>query len=70
MKKNAAQNPTNKWLNVKEISEGVYINLNRITTDEKEFDKAIEESFKELDKQEAAEKSNRKSPLLNRLKNH
>jgi hypothetical protein len=61
MKKNTARNPTNKWLNVKEISEGVYINLNRITTDEKEFDKAIEESFKVLDLDDSSKKVKKKS---------
>lgn len=34
--------------NVKEISDGVYINLNRITSEEGEFEKAVEESFKDL----------------------
>jgi lipoate-protein ligase A len=48
MKKNAHPIPSDRGLNVKEISDGVYINLNRITSDEKEFEKAIEESFKEL----------------------
>lgn len=52
MKKNVTPTFDEKRMNVKEISEGVYINLNRITTDEKEFEKAIEESFKELEKDE------------------
>lgn len=52
MKKNALPLPSDGSSKVKEISDGVYINLNRITTDEKEFDKAIEESFKELEKEE------------------
>jgi len=61
MKKNATQNPANKKLNVKEISEGVYINLNRITTDEQEFDKAIEESFKALNLDDSSKKVKKKS---------
>ena len=52
MKKNDAQNFQEKSPNVKEISDGVYINLNRITSDEIDFEKAVEESFKELDKEE------------------
>lgn len=48
MKKNnphfdSENNPT-----VKEISDGVYINLTRITSEEGEFEKAVEESFKDL----------------------
>lgn len=38
----------NKKKNVKEISEGVYINSSPIPSDSHEFEKAIEESFKEL----------------------
>ena len=57
MKKNASQIPSDRGSNVKEISDGVYINLNRITSDEKEFEKAIEESFKELEKEEELDKS-------------
>ena len=38
----------NKKKNVKEISEGVYINSTPIASDSHEFEKAIEESFKEL----------------------
>jgi hypothetical protein len=34
---------------VKEISDGVYINLNRIRSDNPDFEKAIEESFKKLE---------------------
>ena len=52
MKKKDAQNFQEKSPNVKEISDGVYINLNRITSDEIDFEKAVEESFKELDKEE------------------
>ncbi len=50
MKKNVPENYSNKSSTVKEISDGVYINLNRITTDEQAFEKAIEESFKKLEK--------------------
>lgn len=57
MKKNATPVPPGRGSNVKEISDGVYINLNRITSDEKEFDRAIEESFKELEKEEELEKA-------------
>ena len=51
MKKNnphfdSENNPT-----VKEISDGVYINLTRITSEEGEFEKAVEESFKKLDEE-------------------
>ena len=57
MKKNATHNPSDKSSNVKEISDGVYINLNRITTDEKEFDEAIEESFRQMDAEDIPKKS-------------
>ena len=49
MKKNVPDNSGDKHSNVKEISDGVYINLNRITSDEDVFEKAIEESFKKLE---------------------
>ena len=52
MKKNTTHISSQKTSNVKEISDGVYINLNRITSDESDFEKAIEESFKELDENE------------------
>lgn len=55
MKKAATKNPSKQSPIVKEISEGVYINLNRIPTDEKEFEKAIEESFKDLEKEDSSE---------------
>lgn len=48
MKKSTPRNSGKKASNVKEISDGVYINLNRITSDENEFEKAIQESFEEL----------------------
>jgi hypothetical protein len=65
MKKKSPQKPPSKKSSVKEISEGVYINMNRITTDEKEFDKAIEESFKDLE-QEELKNSRRKSTKSDR----
>lgn len=49
MKKNVPDNSSDKHSKVKEISDGVYINLNRITSDEDVFEKAIEESFKKLE---------------------
>lgn len=49
MKKNVPHS-LDKNASVKEISDGVYINLNRIN-DKEEFEKAIEESFKELDEE-------------------
>jgi hypothetical protein len=49
MKKNVPHSSLDKSSNVKEISDGVYINLNRITTDDVDFEKAIEESFKEVE---------------------
>ena len=49
MKKNVSHS-LEKNASVKEISDGVYINLNRIN-DKEEFEKAIEESFKELDEE-------------------
>lgn len=48
MKKSTPRNLEKKASNVKEISDGVYINLNRITSDENEFEKAIQESFEKL----------------------
>lgn len=48
MKKSTPRNFGKKASNVKEISDGVYINLNRITSDENEFEKAIQESFEKL----------------------
>lgn len=56
MKKKSHPIPPDRSLKMKEISDGVYINLNQITSDQNEFDKAIEESFKELKKEEDAEK--------------
>jgi hypothetical protein len=49
MEKNVPHSSSDKSSNVKEISDGVYINLNRITTDDVDFEKAIEESFKEVE---------------------
>ncbi|RZJ99536.1 MAG: hypothetical protein EOO46_22510 [Flavobacterium sp.] len=45
MKEDSKKNQKKK---VKEISEGVYINSTPIPSDSDEFEKAIEESFKEL----------------------
>lgn len=45
----------NKKKNVKEISEGVYINSTPIASDSHEFEKAIEESFKELKDSDATQ---------------
>ena len=52
MKNNQSTQSTEKGSNVKEISDGVYINLSRITSDERDFEKDIEESFKKLDEDE------------------
>lgn len=64
MKKNDAQNFQEKISNVKEISDGVYINLNRITSDEVDFEKAVEESFKELDNEEENVNNSNKKPRI------
>lgn len=61
MKKNVPQKSLDKNSNVKEISDGVYINLNRITTEEDAFEKAIEESFKELEEDETSKKDRKNS---------
>ncbi|CAM4101674.1 hypothetical protein FLAN108750_10260 [Flavobacterium antarcticum] len=52
MKNNQSAQSTEKGSNVKEISDGVYINLSRITSDKRDFEKDIEESFKKLDEDE------------------
>lgn len=52
MKKNESTHVDVKTCNVKEISDGVYINLSRITSDEGDFEKDIEETFKKLDQEE------------------
>ena len=64
MKKNDTQNFQEKVSNVKEISDGVYINLNRITSDEVDFEKAVEESFKELDNEEENVNNSNKKPRI------
>lgn len=61
MKKNDSHNSEDKISNVKEISDGVYINLNRITTDKENFEKAVEESFKELANDEIIKNAKAKS---------
>lgn len=57
----------NKKKNVKEISEGVYINSTPTTSDSHEFEKAIEESFKELKDSDASQNDESKDfrPNLN-----
>lgn len=70
MKNKINPNPEDKRSKVKEISEGVYINLNRITSDEKEFEKAIEESFKELEKEEGLEHTDESLGKLDKQKPH
>ena len=64
MKKNEPHNSADKTSNVKEISDGVYINLNKITSDITEFELAIEESFKELksDEQKIISKKKQNDP--------
>lgn len=51
MKKNNPHFDSDNNPTVKEISDGVYINLTRITSEEGEFEKAVEESFKKLDEE-------------------
>ncbi|WP_432670388.1 hypothetical protein [Flavobacterium sp. SM2513] len=55
MKKNVPHNLSDKNSKVKEISDGVYINLNRITSDEQDFEQAIEESFKKSEEKQSIE---------------
>ena len=64
MKKNASHNSSDKKSNVKEISDGVYINLNRITSHELDFGQAIEESFKKSEEKQSIEnlKDNSEKP--------
>lgn len=64
MKKNVPHS-LEKNASVKEISDGVYINLNRIN-DKEEFEKAIEESFKELD-EEKLKKNVKKKFKINKF---
>ena len=64
MKKNVPHS-LEKNASVKEISDGVYINLNRIN-DKEEFEKAIEESFKELD-EEKLNKNVKKKIKINKF---
>ena len=56
MDQNSPRKPSTKNSKVKEISDGVYINLNRITSDPLDFERAIEESFKNLDEKNSSEK--------------
>lgn len=55
MKKSPFQIAMENNPRIKEISDGVYINLNRIRTEASEFEKAIEESFQEVEKREASD---------------
>ena len=64
MKKNVPHS-LEKNASVKEISDGVYINLNRIN-DKEEFEKAIDESFKELD-EEKLNKNVKKKIKINKF---
>lgn len=57
MKKSTNHIKSDKCSNVKEISDGVYINLERITSNEGEFEKAVEASFKELDEMQHSSKN-------------
>lgn len=68
MKKNVPHNSSDKSSNVKEISDGVYINMNRITTDEDDFEKAIEESFKQYEIQEITELQKKNSEVSKKNK--
>lgn len=68
MKKNETPHTSDKSSIVKEISDGVYINLSRISSDETEFEKAIEDSFKKLDKDALSHESNKESS--NSKQNH
>jgi hypothetical protein len=45
---------------VKEISDGVYVNLTRIKSDEVGFEKAIEECFKEIEKTDETKQAGEK----------
>lgn len=60
MKKNVPHNYSDKDSTVKEISDGVYINLNRISSENPDFEKAIEESFKKLDENQSKKNKKRK----------
>ena len=65
MKKNVPHS-LEKNASVKEISDGVYINLNRIN-DKEEFEKAIEESFKELDEEKLKKNVKKKKFKINKF---
>ena len=64
MKKKDSQNSPDQCSNVKEISDGVYINFNGSTSDERDFEEAMEESFKELDKDTSPSTEDKKSPKI------
>lgn len=63
MKKTTPKASPENSINVKEISDGVYINLNRISTDETEFEKAIEKSFKEIEDADKDKNQDQKGKL-------
>ena len=62
MKKKDSQNSPDQCSNVKEISDGVYINFKGTTSDERDFEEAMEESFKELEKDTMPHTEDKKSP--------
>lgn len=64
MKKKDSQNSPDQCSNVKEISDGVYINFNGSTSDQRDFEEAMEESFKELDKDTSPSTEDKKSPKI------
>ena len=64
MKKKDSQNSPDQCSNVKEISDGVYINFNGSTSDQRDFEEAMEESFKELDKDTTPSSEDNKSPKI------
>ena len=61
MKKKISENSSEKSLHVKEISDGVYINLHQITADTIDFEQAIEKSFKETDVKTGAASTTKKA---------
>jgi hypothetical protein len=60
MKKITTHTSTEQGPSVKEISDGVYVNLTNIKTDEVDFEKAIEESLKEIEKTEERKQPRKK----------
>ena len=70
MKNNTTALPSKKKSNVKEISDGVYINLDRKTNETTAFEKAIEESFKDLKNEEEKRPSSKKTEDAEKSKNN